>query len=523
MRISELPEDHKSVANTILANVFCAIRPLSVKELRHALAVTTSESEVFEEDWLMDQDQITSLCVGLVVIGEDASVRFSHFTVKEYLKDAHIDGSPVFASASKDLALTCLHYLTLNDFIDAPDTEGMKRRIDEMAFLRYSAQFWHRHDYKPANDDLKDIKLRDYLERLFLAEDQAFYYNWLRVYNPDPRSSWLGECPWLQKDALPLPTLLTGFFGLHELNSKMMEDTQDQMKYLRAELNGHLRANHLTEVKALLDRGVSPDFRDDDDEPILMACESLEATTIVLDHGAEPNATSARGWNALQRYARDGMFDQLKLIHSRGANIPPATGHESALHHAVYMGHYEIVKYLLENGAVRDIKEEGEVGPLPHWAAAHGQYQILQLLVEYGADLEAICSETKATVLEWLMGEGYRYAVQGKPSGWGMGTQHEQVALYLLDSQISVDQIRTARNSSGETILHWAAQRGYESVVKAGIEKGVDVMVRCYGDSYTPTALEIAQSMPNPCVITLLEEAEPQINQQGIEDDYEII
>jgi hypothetical protein len=54
--------------------------------------------------------------------------------------------------------------------------------------------------------------------------------------------------------------------------------------------------------------------------------------------------------------------------------------------------------------------------------------------VTYGEDSDDDAeSDEDLTVLEWLMGKGQQYVVQGQVSGWGMGKDHKEVALYLLE------------------------------------------------------------------------------------------
>jgi hypothetical protein len=72
-RIEEQPESRKILARRVLSWVTYSRRQLSLKELQHALAVSPGMKEVDEDD-IYDQDLLTSVCVGLVVLDEESSI-----------------------------------------------------------------------------------------------------------------------------------------------------------------------------------------------------------------------------------------------------------------------------------------------------------------------------------------------------------------------------------------------------------------------------------------------------------------
>ena len=510
-RIESQPSNYITLANTVLAWVSCAIRPLGVDELRHALAAVTAGSESLDVDWLTDQDELMTICKGLVVIGDTGTVRLAHASVKEFF-----DKNRLFTNASQSLAAASLRYLTLHDFANdpPPSQDEMIRRMDDMPFLRYAAHFWFRHEYTVGADSEFHATLREYLEKLFSTNHQALYLNWLSVH--DPARTWIGECPWLQYGDLKPKSYYTTLFGLHRLTENMlnkMHDASQQQSASVEKLYAHVRRGDVEVMAAMLDSGLCSDYKSTGGEPLLMMCENKETLLYLLDRGADPNATDSRGWNALQLSARHGNTEFVRILHRRGAHIPPKAEEESAMHHAVYFGHTETVRYLLENGASRDVNADGEVGPPAHWAAKHGQLEILRLLVQHGADLEAAWrvpgGSAKSTVLDWLLGEGCFYAVQGKPSGWGMGKDHKQVALYLLD-RISRSQTTGSHTPSGQTLLHWTTKNGYEEVVREGLARGINPLVQGWDEGYGEymMAKQLAAREGHNQIQSILERAE---------------
>eukprot|EP01105_Mastigella_eilhardi_P005139 TRINITY_DN16921_c0_g1_i1.p1 TRINITY_DN16921_c0_g1~~TRINITY_DN16921_c0_g1_i1.p1 ORF type:complete len:605 (-),score=144.78 TRINITY_DN16921_c0_g1_i1:46-1860(-) len=115
----------------------------------------------------------------------------------------------------------------------------------------------------------------------------------------------------------------------------------------------------------------------------------------------------------------------------------------SLLHSASFFGHLEIVQYLLNLGADVDcLTSETHQTPL-QWAASAGFASVVHFLLKQGADLNH--ADTR----------GYNAA--------HLAVQHDQEICvhYLLQKGLSVDCI----DNEGHTPLHWAVYRGYEGLV----------------------------------------------------------
>ena len=72
-RIERQNEDNKELAKHVFSWITYARRPLSVKELQHALAVMPEKTYMDPED-IIEEDILTSVCAGLVVIDEERSI-----------------------------------------------------------------------------------------------------------------------------------------------------------------------------------------------------------------------------------------------------------------------------------------------------------------------------------------------------------------------------------------------------------------------------------------------------------------
>jgi len=66
-RVERQDDSRKELAKQVLSWITYAVRPLSVKELQHALAVVPDTTNLDHED-ITDEEILTSVCAGLVVI-----------------------------------------------------------------------------------------------------------------------------------------------------------------------------------------------------------------------------------------------------------------------------------------------------------------------------------------------------------------------------------------------------------------------------------------------------------------------
>ena len=72
-RVERQDDSRKQLAKRVLSWITYAVRPLSVEELQHALAVMPDTTEL-DPDGITDDETLTSICAGLVVIDEKRNV-----------------------------------------------------------------------------------------------------------------------------------------------------------------------------------------------------------------------------------------------------------------------------------------------------------------------------------------------------------------------------------------------------------------------------------------------------------------
>lgn len=88
-RIDAEASSRRQVAMRCLMWVSRARRPLSVNELRQALATEVGATQ-FDEDNLLQSKYIIDCCFGLIVTEDDSStVRLVHYTLQDYLQSRY--------------------------------------------------------------------------------------------------------------------------------------------------------------------------------------------------------------------------------------------------------------------------------------------------------------------------------------------------------------------------------------------------------------------------------------------------
>lgn len=94
----------------------------------------------------------------------------------------------------------------------------------------------------------------------------------------------------------------------------------------------------------------------------------------------------------LHAAAQSGDIESIKILLQQGVEINEL-GHSwydygSALHLAVSENHLAVVKYLIEQGAIVDVRNQNDLTPL-HNAAWNGNLEMMRVLLNAGADIDA--------------------------------------------------------------------------------------------------------------------------------------
>jgi hypothetical protein len=167
-RIQNQEEGNKKLAEQTLAWIIHAKRPLSMTELRHALVVRPHDSELHEYG-CPSLKTILFVCAGLVRFDEKSKIfDLVHTTTREYFENLKVTWFP---DAEKDIATTCVTYISFNIFESGfcQTGEELEERLRSYPFYDYAAYNWGHHARAAA--EVEKLKLEQLI--LDLLENEA--------------------------------------------------------------------------------------------------------------------------------------------------------------------------------------------------------------------------------------------------------------------------------------------------------------------------------------------------------------
>nr|VZI28361.1 unnamed protein product [Spirometra erinaceieuropaei] len=259
-------------------------------------------------------------------------------------------------------------------------------------------------------------------------------------------------------------------------------------------------------VELLLQRGADPNPKEKKVEsvPLIEAAKDghTDVVRLLLQYGASVSQVSSNGYTALHYAATNGHLDCVRLllqykspleVQNENGHTPlmeaASNGHievarcliehgayintystefkESALTLASYKGHADMVNFLLENGADHEHRTDEMHTPLME-AAMEGHVEVARLLLAHGANVN-IPQDSFESPLTLAACGG-----------------HTELAHLLLGYEADIEEV----NDEGYTPLMEAAREGHEETVALLLAAGADVNAKT--DETQETALTLA-------------------------------
>lgn len=322
------PEDSE-LLRRILVWVTCTVLPLTLENLREAIAVEydVTEIEEIEESRLHNPRDILIVASSLLIVSEDGHVKLAHLSVKDYLLSAEIRGTPSIAVFSislgevyRELALDCLAYLSLKSLSTGPSTttEDWESRLTSHPLLRHAAKGWtyYTRQAQPSTE------LKEATTRFFSSESSAIFMSWIQILN----SNWIFEWKDYPRHATPL--YYAASFGLEEVVASLIEKNVDVnapgSRFGGTALHGAALREHVPIMEALLKAGADPSRADFNNvTPLHTATRvgNAEVIKLLLKYGASKTAPDKLGETPVDWAKKVGNDISQKLLSGESIGI----------------------------------------------------------------------------------------------------------------------------------------------------------------------------------------------------------
>ncbi|MBN2245368.1 MAG: ankyrin repeat domain-containing protein [Candidatus Aminicenantes bacterium] len=182
--------------------------------------------------------------------------------------------------------------------------------------------------------------------------------------------------------------------------------------------------------------------------------------------------------------AKEGDLQTIKTILAKDSTKLNALDEDkyTPLHWACMRAHWDVAKYLIEQGA--DLNIQGGDGGTPmNWAVHHDDVEIVKLLIDKGAKLN-IQNQWGMTELHTAIWRGNIHVVD-----------------YLLD-QGSDPMIKT---NEGWTAMHYAFRSGHDNIIELLKKRGLSLRVQDNNGRY-PQYLYFKKPNPIELPVEVLDE-----------------
>ena len=387
-------------AHRLLQCLTVASRPLRVEEIAELLAFdcrTSSSGGVPKsENWLWDdhEEAILSICSCLIAIvpsGDSRVVRFSHFSVKQYLTSPRLARSPCvdlsrfhidLESAHTIMAQACLGTLLR---LDEHDGKSDARRSP---LIKYAPQYWVEH----AQFEDVSSHVRDEMEDLF-DSSKPHFAAWLQAHDMDEDWPHFSAGHWRYRGSPLYYAALCGFYDLAEHLITKHPDQVNPRHGIVSPLPAALYKRHFRLANLLHKHGADLECRGYNDRTPLHSTSidgSVDVMQWLLNHGADVNSRSY-GVTPVHWAANCAQIEcvQVLLSHNANINVQDDNGGTPLYWISGPQGDdkLDIVRRLLEHGADPNICDKYHLTPL-HQASCQGSLGVARLLLSYGAKVD---------------------------------------------------------------------------------------------------------------------------------------
>ncbi|KAJ0109363.1 ankyrin repeat protein [Diaporthe amygdali] len=451
----------------VISWVVCAKRPLRVAELQHALAV--EDEPQIDEQSLYSQEEILSVCLGLVRIDAESILRLVHQTAVEYFEDEK-DKDGFFPGANVEMATVCVRYLAFDRTQQWAAQCNYKINEEpqdpEYPFCHYAALHW--------GDHARDAQQLPQSIQQFFDDRAALEMSW-KIWN--------------RRSLVKVPCKrahIAAWFGIASVfKSNLLRDEEIiacEGEPPRMPLNFAVRGGHLQLVELLLEfKPILSHLRMPDDSQAEL-CSSQSPTLHSRFRSAIVDAVEfgpgAMVDVLIKFCARERI--QAELPNSEtGGLLHRAIRKDSSIYKALFGQHNTSEGFtkatISEIGLQLEAKLYQET-PLMA-AVVYENPTAVDLLLGVGASIEACGTSGDSALRQAVMRGNFEVFIKLLDHGANMDVEAKEKPLISLAAQFShnVDIIRYLIDS-----LHQNPNERHEN--KLPIEYALSSLERYYGD-----------------------------------------
>ncbi|KAI1169447.1 ankyrin repeat-containing domain protein [Nemania sp. FL0916] len=453
-------------------------RTLRLDELAEIFILRPEHTVVFDQDErLFESRDCLKYLPGLIIVDETAGdvynrrfpeVRLAHFSIKEYLTSSRVD---------RDLA-------AVFSFTDA------------QAHLHIAHSCLAHHLYRcTAGEKAGNSPLESYATK-----------NWMLHLNMVPRNMWSADTVRLVIRALAVnsQSLRSNLEYNHDLSS------QDRWHFLRKPLSYTARLGFLEFTHLLLrnDLGTHRYLTQWDlDGALLQAAYrgSMTVVELLLNKGANANATSDKLGQALSLAASRGHTDIVELLLDRGVDVNAQHYRwGSALEAAAFSGHLRILRLLMSRGAdvnmpshTRSCALTSVVSNDRYWESEDNMIECLRFLLDKGAEIDhqgssegtalyMACARFRKECIHLLLERGANVNARSGDLGFPLQalcknlnphSDAESMIKLLLDHGADVNA-QGGRYGNALQAICMTEQVFHKTIIELLLEKGADINIQ---------------------------------------------
>ena len=428
-RVERQPDQHRTRAKQVLSWISFALRPLTVTELRQALAVELGSREI-DKSGLPALTRLISVCAGLVAVDRQSQIiRLVHETTQTYFQRNRLR---LFPGAQPEISKICLTYLSFDVLAKGPCStdEEMESRLHELPLFDYAAHHWGDHVRESEDKSVQFLTLQ-------LLEDNAklmsFVQRWCH-----PTTQGRGYSQRFPKDLSGIH--VASAFGLELVTLELLKDganinVKDETGW--TPLAWAVSKGCVSAVRLLLEKRADDLLGDKSGRlPIHHAAQGgfKHIVELLAKRHSNLNQTNKLGETPLHIAALEGHVDVVRSLLTEKAtvNMLDKKG-RTALHRSVLGQHTDIVGVLLSRNA-NPIQPDYRRETAMHAGAKEGNIEVFQLLLTATKSAPPI-----------------------------MGSKNLENAAMAGPKFKGFEELR---DKNGRTLLHVASMEGHTEIVK---------------------------------------------------------